>query len=136
MDAIARMGLVATCVVAIYVGARTLWIWRRTRMVQELCIGTNMLSIAFGGLVLTLVGILGKSTGEAPPMIPYALGLFGLVVHVAALYIGTWKIFRPYDLWPVSAVALAVGLSCVWMISALLFEHVALLLPGHGTDHD
>jgi len=120
MESIARLGMVATCVIAIYVGARTLWIWRRTRMIQELCIGTNVLAIAAGGLVLTLLHALSGEHAGVPPMSWYALGLFGLVVHVAALYAGTWKIFRPQQRWPLFVVASATGLAAVWMGWALV----------------
>ena len=89
-------------------------------MVQEFCIGTNMLSIATGGLILTVLGAMGGAAGQPPPRIPYALGLLGLVVHVAALYGGTWKIFRPQDRWPLPLVTVATTLACVWMVSALL----------------
>jgi len=91
-------------------------------MIQELCIGANMLSIAVGGLILTVVGALsGGETGSAPPMLWYGLGLFGLVIHVAALYVGTWKIFRARDRWPFAFASVATGLAVVWMVSALLF---------------
>ncbi len=120
MESLARLGMIATCVIAIYVGARTLWIWRRTRMVQELCIGTNVFSIAVGGLILTLLGALSSDPGQSPPWFWYSLGLFSLVVHVAALYAGTWKIFRPQDRWPLSVVAAATLLAGVWMVWALL----------------
>jgi hypothetical protein len=123
MESFARLGLVATCLIAIYVGGRTLWTWRRTRMVQELCIGVNVLAIATGGLILTLIGALSGTAGPNEPMTPnmtwYALGLLGLVVHVAALYAGSWKIFRPQDQWPAVFVSLGTGLACVWMIASL-----------------
>ncbi len=35
MQELARLGLFLSCLLAIYVGARTLWIWRRTRMVRS-----------------------------------------------------------------------------------------------------
>ena len=120
MEALARIGLMISCVLAIYVGVRTLMIWRRTRMIQELCIGINILSIAAGGLVLTVIDSVAGLQGHPAPWIPYALGLFGLVAHVAALWIGTWKIFRPAQRWPIPFVAIAIGLALIWMASGLL----------------
>ncbi len=121
MESLARLGLIATCLIAICVGARTLWIWRRTRMIQELCIGANVLAIATGGLILTVLGVVGSKTGQTPPVFWYALGLFALVIHVAALFGGTWKIFRPQERWPLFFVSAGTGLAVVWMVSALLF---------------
>jgi hypothetical protein len=121
MESLARLGLIATCLIAMFVGARTLWIWRRTRMVQELCIGANVLFIATGGLILTLLGALGTSAGQTPSVFWYTMGLLALVIHVAALYAGTWKIFRPDERWPVLVVSLGTGLACFWMASALWF---------------
>ncbi len=57
MDLLAKLALVATCVVAVYVSVRMLLIWRRARRFPELCIGLNVLSIALGGLVITLLAI-------------------------------------------------------------------------------
>jgi hypothetical protein len=120
VEALARLGLMVSCVLAIYVGVRTLLIWRRTRMIQELCIGINILSIAAAGLVLTVIGAIAGPPGNSLPWIPYAFGLFGLVAHVAALWIGTWKIFRPSQRWPLPFVATAVIMAVGWMGVALV----------------
>lgn len=108
-----------TCVIAIYVGVRTLLTWHRTRMIQELCIGSNLTAIALGGLILTAISTAAKTTGQPYPLVLYAIGLLAFVVHVAAVYAGTWSIFRPNEQWPVLAVAAATALAAFWMVLAL-----------------
>jgi hypothetical protein len=115
MELVARLGLLVTCMLAVYVGVRTLLIWRRTRMVAELAIGSNVLGIACGGAILVGLGVLYPKTGAPAPALPYALGLAGLVIHVCAQYIGNWKIFRSGDRWPLAPVVAAALLSCAWM---------------------
>jgi hypothetical protein len=117
---LARLGLFVSCLLAIYVGARTLWIWRRTRMVPELAIGANVLGIATGGAVLTALGAMSARSGEPSPTVPFAIGLLGLVVHVIAQYVGNWKIFRPGDRWAVPLVAIGSLLAVAWMGWALV----------------
>ena len=119
MEELARLGLFITCLLAVYVGVRTLWIWRRTRMVAELAIGSNVLGIAIGGAILVALGAIYEPGGEPSPIVPYTLGLFGIVVHVSAHYIGTWKIFRAGDRWPLPLAVVATGLAMVWMMSAI-----------------
>ena len=53
MEDLAKLGLLLTCVLAIYVGVRTLFIARRTRHFAELSIGANVLSLALGAMVLS-----------------------------------------------------------------------------------
>jgi hypothetical protein len=117
---LARLGLFLSCLLAIYVGLRTLWIWRRTRMVPELAIGANVLGIAIGGAVLTALGALSARSGDPAPLVPYAIGLLGLVVHVVAQYVGNWKVFRASARWPLPVVALATLLALAWMASLLI----------------
>jgi hypothetical protein len=116
---LARLGLFLSCLLAIYVGLRTLWIWRRTRMAPELAIGSNVLGIAVGGAVLTAFGALTARSGEPAAFVPLAIGLLGLVVHVVAQFVGNWKIFRPSARWPLPVVALATLLAVAWMAWAL-----------------
>lgn len=120
MEELARLGLFLSCLLAIYVGVRTLLIWRRTRMLPELAVGVNVLGIATGGAVLTALGALSARSGE-PSSVPWlAFGLFCLVVHVTAQAIGNWKIFRPTDRWPMVLSAVIAVLACVWMSASLV----------------
>jgi len=120
MQELARLGLFISCLLAIYVGARTLAIWRRTLMLPELAIGTNVIGIAMGGALLTAMAAIAARTGEPTPPAWLAPGLFCLVVHIVAQNIGNWKIFRPTDRWPVPVVALASLLALAWMVSTLI----------------
>jgi hypothetical protein len=79
---IAQLSLVLTCLIALYVGVRTLMIWRRTRMIAEFMIGLNVFSIAIGGVILTA---LGKRVFEPEILTFYFIGLAALVVHVGAV---------------------------------------------------
>jgi hypothetical protein len=119
MEALARLGLFVTCLLAIYVGVRTLLIWRRTRMVAELAIGSNVLGIAVGGALLVALGGLYPEPGSAPIAL-VTIGLLGLAVHVTAQFVGTWKIFRSGERFPIPLVTVATVLVCVWMIGGVV----------------
>ena len=111
--------MLMTCALAIYVGVRTLAISRRTRQIQEFAIGMNVLSIALGAMVLTLVGALGQGASKDVPLVPHVLGLLLLGAHVVALYVGTWKIFRPADRWPIGVMVILLPLLGVWLFGVL-----------------
>jgi hypothetical protein len=100
LEDLARLGLFVTCLLAVYVCVRTLLVWRRTRKLAELAIGANVLGIAIGGALLVALGAFHPDMRSAP-FVPYALGLLGLLVHVTAQYVGTWKIFRSGARWPI-----------------------------------
>jgi len=117
MQDIARLIMMITCLIAIAVGLRTLWIWRRTRKHAELAIGLNILSIALGGVILAA---LAGTAMNAESTIFYAIGFGWLVVHIAALYLGTWKIFRPNDRWPLALSAVAIVISAGWVASIFM----------------
>lgn len=119
MQHFGQLALILTCLIALYVGARTLWIWRRTRHVAEFAIGWNVLGIAIGGVILTALSV---ARGDAAPTasILYAIGLLGMVVHIAALYVGTWKIFRGGARWPLGIVTAATLVAGFWMVHTLV----------------
>ncbi len=95
MQSIAETMMLVTCALAVYVGLRVLWIFTRTHGLAELSIGINVLGIAVGGLVLTVVGVMGKTDGSAYGTPTYKVGIAFLALHLVAIYFGTWKIFRP-----------------------------------------
>lgn len=129
MARFANLTMLITCALAIYVGSRTLAIWWRTRQIQEFAIGSNVLSIALGAMLLTSLGVLGSSTGMNVDILPHAVGLFLMCIHVAALYVGTWKIFRPSDRWPIALVAMALSLCTAWMWAILTDSGAPLIRP-------
>lgn len=65
------------------------------------------------------VDLLAENVGSET-WVGYAFGLGALVVHVAALYIGAWRIFRPADHWPLFLSIAGIGASVVWMALAFI----------------
>ncbi len=120
MDLLAKLALVVTCVVAVYVSVRMLLIWRKTRMFPELCIGLNVLSIALGGLVITLLMVSGSTPADgAKYFIPRVFGLLCIFVHITASYATVWKIFRSSDLWALALIVAATAAAVPWFFGAL-----------------
>lgn len=116
MGDMARLGLLVTCLIATYVGVRTLLIWRRTRMVPELMIGLNVLGLSIGGVVLT---IMGDATLTTQTFAPFTFGLGCLVLHTSALFVGNWKIFRPDARWAALLSCGAIVTTSLWAVWAL-----------------
>jgi len=106
MIELARMAMLVTCFVATYTGLRTLLIWRRSRMIAELAIGTTVSSVAVAG-VLLLIGAQRSDSATAMPL-ETKLGLLMLWLHMATLYVATWRIFRARYRW---ALLLTLGAS-------------------------
>lgn len=118
MLAFATTCMLITCLLAIYVGARTLSVWFTTRKVAELSIGLNVLGIALGGALLTAFKApVAVAAGDLSARPILALTIVSLFVHVVALYVGNWRIFRPADRWPIPVIVLAVGLTAAWSAS-------------------
>jgi hypothetical protein len=86
--------MLVTCVLAVYVGVRTLWIFAFTRGVQELAIGLNVLSVAIGGAMLTIDGLTSPSTTPSYDSLSYRCAMGFLALHLLAIYLGTAMIFR------------------------------------------
>ncbi len=118
MQASSEVMMLATCVIAIYVGLRTLWIFTHTRGLAELFIGVNVISVAIGGLVLTVVGITSQQdeSGYSTPV--YKVGIAFLALHLIAIYFGTWKIFRPSSRVVAVACMLMLAPICFWYVMA------------------
>lgn len=116
--ALAGLALVASSALALYVALRTLLVWRSTRGVPELAIGTNVLSISIGGVLLGLF-IADPGLRETPNgALLYALMIVTLVAHPMAMAIGTWRIFRAADRWPLAIVGgVAVGMAAYAVIA-------------------
>jgi len=104
MYALVALLFFGTLVIGLVVGARLLWLHRRTGGLPELAIGVAALSSCLGGLVraasLELGGVPGVDTLFT---VLYAAASIGLAL-------GTWKVFRPGTAW---AGGLALVLSTV-----------------------
>jgi hypothetical protein len=99
------LGVLAQMVADAAIGVRLLWLAGRTRRLPELCMGLTLLGLGAVGLPLS---ILARSDALADPDVRAALLRFALGaqdVAVLALYVATWKVFRPEARW-------AAGLAC------------------------
>ena len=96
MDQISKIATVVTLLVAVYVGTRTLLVWRRTRMTPELCIGLNVLTIAAGGLTFAVLKMSGLTASDGVTFqVPRVIGLLFVVAHIPASFATSWKIQKP-----------------------------------------
>lgn len=118
MQATSEVMMLVACALAIYVGLRTLWIFTRTRGMAELFIGVNVISVALGGLVLTVVGITSKTDQSGYSTPAYKVGLAFLALHLLAIYFGTWKVFRPTSRWAAGACLVTLVPICFWYVMA------------------
>ena len=122
--ALAGLALLWSCVLGLYVGVRTLLVWRGTRGTPELAIGINVLSISIGGVLFAAFtaspGFAEAAIGTTLRVVMVAM----LVVHQLALAIGSWRIFRPNARWPLLVVAWVAGM--MFAVTILVFQpHVA-----------
>lgn len=108
-----------TCLIAIYVGLRTLLIWTRTRKLPELAIGTSVLALALGGAVFAVIGASYAPSGEAPPRALVAFGILAVLAHIVAAYVGSWRIYRPASRAALWLAVLGSALASVWAYSAM-----------------
>ncbi len=99
--------LAISCLIGMYIALRTLGIWRKTRQVAELTIGLNMLSISVAGVIIAIYVATPGLRENAASWPLHLTMLAGLVTHVMALSIGTWKIFRGGEQWPIAIVICA-----------------------------
>ncbi len=114
---LARLALVATCVIGFAVGFRTLAIWWRTRCFPELAIGTNLISIGAGGVLLVVLGESTSLVDSAGGPALWAVTLVVLGVHVLCMGLTNWRVFRPTEKWPAAiCAAIVVGMAIffVW----------------------
>jgi len=107
--------MLASCLLAVYVGLRTLWIFTRTRQPQELAIGINVLGVAVGATILTILGVMGKTNADVDQPGLYLAGLLFLALHIVAIYVGTWKIFRPGSTWLVVPCTVLLAVVGYWV---------------------
>ncbi len=117
MIEIARLSLLLTCLVGVYTGARTLWIWWGTRMLAELSVGTTVLSISAAGVLFTVGGMIGGEAGLGPVL--FVVAQLMLALHIASVQIGNWRIFRARSAWALALALFMVALSGLYLGSAV-----------------
>lgn len=109
MALIQLAGYVAYIVAAGILGARLIWLWRRTREWPELAIGASFLLAGFVGYAAWLViGVL-RGGGATPETIKQVAQI-GLALTIAGAQcngVGTLLIFRPGAKWAKALLAIA-----------------------------
>jgi len=107
MKAFAILGMASFMIAGLVIGARLLWVGRRTRQIPELTIGA-----AF------LIGPLGYSLIVIAPFEPLVRhfravawgGDFAIQVSTAAIFLAVWRIYRPGARWARAAFGTGAGL--------------------------
>jgi hypothetical protein len=112
---------ILTCLV---VGARVLRLALRTRQLPEWAMGIVLFVSGGLGYSLLFIRSLAFLPGELKEL-TFAAGLVALSVGSAALYLFTWRVFRPDSVWALLVFAGALFL----MISSYVIE---LLTTGFG----
>lgn len=106
------------------IGARLLWLARRTRQIPEAALGTSLFLGGLGYVPLVLAFRV-----VTPDHAPWLLAIGNAVLHAGAiaLAVGTWRVFRASERWPV-AIAVALG---VWLLLsfALRLAHFREMPP-------
>lgn len=127
MIVIAHLGHLLTCLLAIYVGIRVLRLWTQTRKIPELSIGVSVLSIAIGGVVFAVLEGRQAEVGGDLPILPSAVGVVALAVHIISTYIGTWQVYRPQSGWAKVLVVSGSLVAVSWAYSAVTGAWMPLL---------
>jgi hypothetical protein len=107
------------------VGARMLWLARRTRGRPELLMGAGMILIGTIGSPMGVASGFGGPVG-AMSLPLWVASIFLTQVGLALIYVFTWQVFRPAETWGKAAVA--VG-SCFMAASLLGSVHALVNAP-------
>jgi hypothetical protein len=118
-----------TCILAVYVGVRTLRLWRRTRMIPELSIGVSVLSLAIGGVVFAALGTMKAEHGGELLRGPVLVGIVALTVHLISCYAGTWQVYRAKTGWATGLFAAGSLLAVAWAGLAMTASSTIWWLP-------
>jgi hypothetical protein len=108
VDALAKLCFLGTSLIMLVVGARLLWVWRRTRQIPELVVGIAYALGVLGLFTLITAGALSREGREV-----FSLWIFGhaaVMVGEAALVIGVWRIFHPKARWAARTAAFGIGI--------------------------
>jgi len=127
MGVLGLLGFASFVLVSLAVGARLLLLARRTRELPEAVIGA---ALFFGGGVGYTLVVLGlRVLGPGSEAAPAALLVGNAFVHGGslALAVGTWRIFRPAERWP---LALGAAIASLLAFSyALRIAHAREIPP-------
>lgn len=104
MTAVSMLGFAAFLGVSLWVGARLLWLARRTREIPEAAIGG---ALFLGGVGFsTIVAAFRLRLFPEPALFAvFAFAMAALALGTIALAVGVWKLFRPVD--PAARAAVA-----------------------------
>lgn len=97
MGVIPIVGFGSFVIASLFVGARLLWLARRTRQIPEAALGTAFLCGGGLGYLLVVATFALGALGPRLRLPVMLLGVFFIHLGAAALALGTWKIFRPCD---------------------------------------
>jgi hypothetical protein len=121
-------GSIAFSLACAAVGVRLLWMARRTRHAPELAMGFAFVSSGAIGFTFAVVAdLVRRSHGDADlvgrlgqiAMIFFFLGYFGLAI-------GSWRIFRPREIWPRNVVVAIGAILAATAFAMLLGRDLAL----------
>lgn len=115
LEVLGVAGVLAFALASVVVGVRLLALWRRTRSLPELALGTGfVVGVLFGFLPENLV----LSTDLLPPAAERSLlaaAQIAIRITALALLVFTWRVFRPTEIWSAALVAvLSVTLFVTW----------------------
>lgn len=129
MGVLGLLGFASFVLVSLAVGARLLALAWRTRELPEAVIGAALFFGGGIGYALVVIGL--RVLGPGSEAAPAALVLGNACVHFGslALGVGTWRIFRPGERWP---VALLLAVACTLALSFALRLHHAREIPPPG----
>ncbi len=100
------IGILAQIVMCAVLGARLLWLARRTREVPELAFGISFLCMGALGYPLSIAARSGAAgDGTEGWLLAAALGAQN--VAAIAIAVGTWRTFHPWRTWIGAAIAVA-----------------------------
>jgi hypothetical protein len=107
---------------------RLLLLWRRSRQLPELAIGTGFAVIAVFGLPAIILGGAGAESAAEANYWLVGFGFMSMAAGMFAVQVFTWKVFRPDAAW---AAALAWGsLLAGVVIAAGCLRAIATAPPG------
>lgn len=109
MQSLLGAGVLVMIVADTVVGARLLWLARRTRGLPELAMGSSCLLLGGVGYPLSVAARRGAHLAGIDAQTLLFLGLAAQDLACLAVWIATWRIFRPDRRWAAALVAGAAG---------------------------